>query len=327
MEGRESAIFEYSHPDNKKTLLSQCTTWLYAPELENLVEQFGGSIPQNLEVTERLHWLVEFSQIWNFRSEQKNAEDLKTGEKARWMIDGAGINDRQVTATMSAARRLGMIECTLPNHRTYDYILVLGGARMSCFFRMKYAQILCEKHGISAKEIVGLTGMRPIADTERSSTDTYAAGADTEFDLMCAAAKSIFGVTIAEIQEEKICEDINSSWSVIKYQSRIPITVLAAPSTAPETRRANTADTYTFWAQKGRIEKGKRLLVITSQIYVPYQHMEAVRILGIPFGTSIETVGFPIEWSANQTGLQKPANYLQEIRSTLLSMEKALKEM
>lgn len=305
-------------------MLSKCYEWINAPELGVLVEQFGGNIPKGLGNEGKLRWLVEFSKNWDFRSVQKAVYDLKTGEKARWLVDNTALSEHQISAAMNTAQKLGMVDCTLPIQSSYDAILVLGGARMSCFFRMKYAKELCDSQGIIAKEIVGLTGMRPISESERSATDTYAFDADTEFDLMCAAAQNVFEAARVESFTKTTDGNLNSSWARAQYTGIVPIIVLAAPSTEPDKRRANTADTFTFWEKQRNIQKGKRLLLVTSQIYVPYQQLEAVRILGLMYGHSVETVGFPREWSANMQGLQTAANYLQEIRSTLLSMGKLL---
>jgi hypothetical protein len=243
------------------------------------------------------------------------------------MVSDTILSEYQIAFTMKTAVKMGLVDSMPPVNKEYDSILVLGGARMSCLFRMKYARDLCESYGIKAKEIVGLTGMRPVAETERSATDTYAPEASTEFDLMCAAAQKIFSMSAIGQLEKKLSDNLNNAWAVMQYAEEIPITVLAAPSSEPTKRRANTADTFSFWMkQKNKIQnqetQNKRLLLVTSQIYVPYQQLEAVRILGLPHGYSIETVGFPREWSANLQGAQTAVNYLQEIRSALLSMEK-----
>ncbi len=286
-----------------------------------MVAQFGGNIPQNIEPQQRLRWLADFSRIWNFRSLQKNAQDVKTGENARWLLDGSDLTEGQTLAALKAASKLGMMDGVSPAHSCYDAILVLGGARMSCFFRMKYAEELCAQHGIAAGEITGLTAMRPIADSERSATDTYAPGAATEFDLMCEAVKRIFAPAAVKSVKKELSENSNRSWGIMQFEHEIPLTVLAAPSTEPDRRRANTADTFSFWAEQQGLNSPKRLLLVTSQIYVPYQQLEAIRVLGIPYGCSIETVGFPREWSEHLQGLQTAVNYLQEIRSALLAME------
>lgn len=97
---------------------------------------------------------------------------------------------------------------------------------MSCFFRMKNAKELCESHGITAKEIAGLTGMRLISESERSATDTYALGADTEFDLMCAAAQNVFEVAQVESFTKTTDGNLNSSWAIAQYKGSISITML-----------------------------------------------------------------------------------------------------
>ncbi|MCM1045440.1 MAG: hypothetical protein NC417_08005 [Candidatus Gastranaerophilales bacterium] len=307
-------------------MLSKCAAWLEAPELDALAAQFDGKIPQNTDFKQRLRWLVDFSRIWDFRSLQKCAQDAQTGENARWLLDGSGLTESQILAALKAASKLGMVDCELPAHSCYDAILVLGGARMSCFFRMKYAEELCRRYGVASSEITGLTAMRLIADSERNATDTYAPEAATEFDLMCEAAKKIFASAAVKSVKKELCENSNRSWGVMQFEHKIPLTVLAAASTEPDRRRANTADTFEFWAKQKSLVERERLLLVTSQIYVPYQQMEAIRTLGIPYGCSIETVGFPQEWSAHLQGLQTAVNYLQEIRSALLAMEKIIQE-
>jgi len=68
-----------------------------------------------------------------------------------------------------------------------------------------------------------------------------------------------------------------------------------------------------------QVPPGSSLLLITSQIYVPYQQLEALRIVALKHNVVIETVGFPLEWSGNLQGMTGPNNYLQEIRSTIQS--------
>ena len=194
---------------------------------------------------------------------------------------------------------------------------------MSCLYRTRYAGELLRQQKITAEYLVGLTGMRPILDSERKATDTYAKDAVTEYDLMCRAMEQVFDIEQTQ-QVIENTENINSAWALAEYGGQPTITVLAAPSTEPDKRRANTADTFLFWQDKKAVGTGKRILIVTSQIYVPYQQLEAARILGMQYGHSVETIGFPREWSGNMSGLQTAANYLQEIRSVLQSMKKLL---
>lgn len=316
-------IFEFSCDESRMLFLEKCFKWLDTPELEVLVEKFNGKIPLTTIKEQKLCWLCEFSERWDFRAKQKAAFDSKTGERARWMIDDTALNEEQERAVMSAAHSLGLVDIVQPMRASYDAVLVLGGARMSCLYRTRYAGELLRQQKITAEYLVGLTGMRPILDSERKATDTYAKDAVTEYDLMCRAMEQVFDIEQTQ-QVIENTENINSAWALAEYGGQPTITVLAAPSTEPDKRRANTADTFLFWQDKKAVGTGKRILIVTSQIYVPYQQLEAARILGMRYGHSVETIGFPRDWSGNMSGLQTAANYLQEIRSVLQSMKKLL---
>lgn len=298
--------------------------WVFHESLERLVAAFGGTVNPRESLEDRVKRLAAFSKRWDYRR-QKDAHDSQTGENARWLIE-ADLSIKQELLVKKAAGDLGLIGKEIPQEKKFDYILVLGGARMSCLNRTKYARELCEKHGIRAGQIICLTGMRPLLETEKDVTDTYAPSAETEFDLMEAAVKQIFG-ELPELSREEHKEDVNRSHAVVEYGGTWQVSIMAAPSLEPDKRRANTADTLLYFANRQNIGMDKKILMITSQIYVPYQQMEAWRTLGIPQGHSVETVGFPAGWSVGLPGLQEPKNYLQEMRSVLLAMDKAMKEM
>jgi len=316
--------FSYSYHNSKNRYLSDCLQWIDSPELGRLVKAFGSEMPKELEGEQKLDWLCQFSERWDFRKNQSKALDLKTGERARWMVSDADLSEEQKSSAVQVASRLGMLVTILPARKSYDSILVLGGARMSCLYRTRYAGELLKKQLIEAGEIVGLTGMRPILESERSATDTYAVEAATEFDLMCRATEQVFAFDGAYKVEQKSVSDVNLAWAVAEYGGMPPVVVLAAPSSEPERRRANTVDTFRFWIEKKGTQKGKHLLLVTSQIYVPYQQLEATRTLGFEYGCIVETIGFPREWSGRMQGMQTAENYLQEIRSVLQSMKRLM---
>ena len=298
--------------------------WVFSASLEKLVAAFGGTVGSEESLEDRLKRLAAFSKRWDYRR-QKDAHDSQTGENARWMIK-ADLSGEQKRLVKEAAKELGLIGKQIPKENKFDYVLVLGGARMSCLYRTRYARELCEKHGIQAGEIICLTGMRPLSETERAAADTYAPSAETEYDLMQAAVKQTFG-ELPELSRKEHREDTNRSHAVVRYGGTQRISIMAAPSLEPDKRRANTADTLLYFAKCQNIGTDKKILMITSQIYVPYQQMEAWRVIGILQGHYVETVGFPAEWSAGLPGLQEPENYLQEIRSALLAMDKTMQEI
>ena len=79
-----------------------------------LIETFNGKIPLTTSKEQKLCWLCEFSESWDFRARQKEALDSKTGERARWMIDNEGLNEEQKSAAMAAARSLGLVDFVQP---------------------------------------------------------------------------------------------------------------------------------------------------------------------------------------------------------------------
>lgn len=309
--------FQYEKNMGISEISKMVKDWFSTPELIELIRSFGGNYISDATLEKQIGKLLEFSDVWDFRNKQK--KEPGSSENARWTIADNGLNEKQKNLTLDAAKKLGLIGCTVPSRKEYDYIFVLGGARMSCLFRMRYAKEICNQYGVFAKSIVGLSGMREIMESERHATDTYAPDARTEFDLMVSAVEKVFGSLEIMERQGHISENSNESWALLRYSYNIPIILLAAPSGEPDKRRANTADTFSFFRECFDIEEGKNILLVASQIYVPYQQLEAIRMLGIPYKLSIETIGFPNEWSSELQGLQKPENYLQEIRSVLQS--------
>lgn len=315
--------------ETTKKIKASIECWLNSPELTALVTAFGGEIPGDLDVTELAKWLLLFSDNWDYRRKQKT-KDEKTGEAARWLVNNETITPSQEKVVLENVEKLGLKGISEPLLEQYDYIIALGGARMSCLFRPKYVREVIDKKGFSPKAVVMLSGMRPVLESERTATDTYAPESETEFDLINAGSEKVFGLQ-REYTEERYCSvNPNSSWAVRKYTDLkydFPVLSVSGPSSDPEKRRANSADTFCFFAEKQQIQPESKVLLITSQIYVPYQQMEAVRTWAIPNNLYVETVGFPTEWNdSKQQGMMLASNYLQEVRSTIQAINRYLCE-
>lgn len=312
--------------ETKQIIEDEIAEWITSPELEQIVRAFGGSCPREKNTGELAQWLLEFSDIWDYRRRQQEAKDARTGEAARWLINNDAVTEKQEKIVLANCEKLGLRGSAEPLLEQYDYIMALGGARMSCLFRPRFARELIEKKGYSPKAVVMLSGMRPVSDSERAATDTYAPGAVTEFDLINAGAETEFELEGEYLEKRYQSSNPNSSWAIRRYESaRYPFPVLSVsgPSSQPELRRANSADTFRFFAEKQKIGFGSSVLLVTSQIYVPYQQMEAVRTWAIPNDVYVETIGFPAVWNdSKQQGMMKAANYLQEIRSTIQSVNR-----
>lgn len=92
----------------------------------------------------------------------------------------------------------------------------------------------------------------------------------------------------------------------------INIVALAAPSTEPS-RRANSRDTFEYFLDYYHIKKGDNLLLVTSQIYVPYQWLKFID-LALEGAFHVECVGYSM---CEKEAFAKPSNFLQEIKGTV----------
>lgn len=303
--------------------------WITSSWLADLVELFGGTINAAGNLDDLLQNLETFSDVWDFRRMARQAgatpdDALRKGMgAARWHTTGDGIPAAIQDHILLNAAQLGLIHALDPVSQYYDCILALGGARLSCKLRpLRAAEVM--QSGVKASMVGLLAAPRPIADTERDATDTYAPGAMSEFDAMLAGGQHAFGFDLHGFDEQRFEHPTNPhlSWIVRKYNAvleatSVPVVVISAPSSDPERRRANSADTLAFFLDRQKIQRKARLLLVTSQIYVPYVQLEALRTVGIPRGIHVETIGFPGDRMPELQGLTSPHHYLQEMRSTI----------
>lgn len=305
-------------------------TWIRSVALSRLVDSYGSKIPDNLDIGNLVTWLLNFSEQWDFRKLQKETAARDIGEGARWLVNDSQFTQQQRIIIKKYAKVLGLIGVSKPIKKSYDYVLVLGGARLSCLLRPRLAAKIISNFSLPPKSVILLASSRPVAITERDATDTYAPNAINEFDLINTGAEISFKL-IKDYSEERSDDpiNINKSWVIRKYNQKTlnttTIISISAPSSEPEKRRANSADTYEFLFSKLDVPFGSSLLLVTSQIYVPYQQLEAIRTIALKYNVVIETVGFPTTWGGKLQGMNSPSNYLQEIRSTIQSADRFLK--
>jgi hypothetical protein len=124
------------------TIKENISIWLSNRTLGDLVTAFDGTVPQNLTLGELAKWYLEFRECWDFRGRQKQAFDTKVGEGARWLLNNDDLSEYQKERALTAATELGLTNNSEPNGNAYDYIGVLGGAKLSCLLRSRLACIL-----------------------------------------------------------------------------------------------------------------------------------------------------------------------------------------
>jgi hypothetical protein len=302
-------------PDFRAEALgAQIEAWACAEPIRALVDRFGGTLP-SAGLGALLTWLDDFSrEHWDYRRRKGGAE--------RDQVEAPRFDAPTARLVHDAATALQLVDARPPAHRSYDHLLVLGGLGRSCLQRTEYAARLIDRGRVAVPELAALGSFRPLGRAEQDVPGL--AGCDYEVDAMDAGLRAAFHLDRPGTVEASDGPVGHSSWSVrtYRYPAGVDVHVLAAPSSDPAERRAHTADTYAFWARRTDLRATDRILVVTSPIYVPFQHADAVRMLALRYGCGIDTVGFdPGRASVPLApGATNPDRYLQEIRSGIRSM-------
>lgn len=283
--------------------------WVTSPALSELVAAFDGPVGAGL--ADLVAWSAAH---WDFRAgKERNLVDPD-------MIVG-GLEDLVLTS----ATQLGMVEPQPPTFESYDFVLMLGGLIRACLWRPEFAAALIDK-GLRPGAVAAISGFRDLNGAELDLLPHFGVvGLVQEHQVMEHALRTSFGVgQMVDETPLDLAEQPNLRKVVKAGASRsgMPVKLVVAPSGDPS-RRANTPDGYRFWATEiAHLRPGQRVLMVTSPIYVPFQHTDAVRILGLPYGCVLETVGIDSHMvdERGQPQVFRAVNYLQELNSMLRSL-------
>jgi hypothetical protein len=224
------------------------------------------------------------------------------------------------TQALELTTQLGLVRGQEPRVGRYDKTLVLGGGYRSPMLRAGYAAQLRSK-GFHLGEVSFLGSPRFLIEDppERPVTDAYAPGATDEFDLMVAAAQAEFGLTTARITFLCGCTSADApcpNWplreaegaaqtpAAYTHERRAELVddtghaaawVLSARTGRPPFR-PDTSDTFSLWARCADPQLGQRVLVVTSQVFVPFQSFDGIRRLYLPHGVDLDVAGYGENW-------------------------------
>jgi hypothetical protein len=319
-------------------LQQQVASWAAHPALAELVAIFGGTVPDGLSLIDRLAFLDEFSDTWDYRGKARAAaaERLSSQDAAgaaRWLIPRLTLPAARLDRIEAATAALGVTGETTPRGTDFDHILVIGGARYTNLLRARYAREMAGGRRIG--HIVLAAASRPVLETERDANDACAPGARTEFELMTAGAADAFGLDTSELvayTHERVgrpqCDETVWRFAPDSNELGVPITLLETPSPEPDRRRANSADTYTFAARTVGM-RSSSCLMVTGQPVGFYLHFEALRSLALPFGIRVESASFGVD-RYNRLGEldeQHHAKVLQEVRSAIRSARGVVEQL
>lgn len=326
----ESTAVERFGDDPFPEIRRQVEEWTDNPALAQLVDMFGGSIPQSLSLRARLALLDGFSTVWDYRGRARahGASRVPNQDAAgavRWLIPRLSLPESQLDKITALAGKLGLTDESAPEATEFDHMLVIGGGRYTNLLRARYAREMAT--GRHVGHVVLAAASRGLLDSEQDAVAACAPGARTEFDLLVAAAADAFGLDTRHARDsmherfDRPQRD-RTVWNFAPDTNDlgVPITMLETPSPDPDSRRANSGDTYTFAARTVGMHRSSCLLV-TGQPVVPYLHFEALRTLALPFGVRLESAGFGVDRYNRLSELdqQHPAKLLQEVRSTIRS--------
>jgi hypothetical protein len=275
-----------------------------------IVEAFGTAAPRASGAA-ALEFLDDFSaRNWDFRAGRE-----------RNLAEEPLLTPEQVAAVRAAVGPLGLDGTPAPRRARYDSVLMTGGMVRAGIVKPRYLRELSDA-GLGFDEAVFLGAFRPFAGDEARVAKLLGVGGSDEVDAMAAGLEQAFGPLQEPVVREYSGGSRNASWREESWDvgGRM-LRVIAAPSSDPLTRRANTADTFRFWAASRKPTPGS-VLVITTPVYVPYQGAIAVEVLGLEFGLEVETVATSA--SANDLGELSqefaPHHQLQELRSAIVGL-------
>lgn len=301
--------------------LAQVDAWAEALRDHAVIAEFSEVAARSIRTqrgAELLDALESFSaQHWDFRRGRE-----------RNLAERPEFSSTQVAAIDDAAGELGLMGTPQPRHERYDAIIMTGGMVRAGIVKPRFARELHEG-GLGWQEVVFLGGFRSFAGDELAVAPALGVTGDNEFDAMAAGMRLAFGLGEPDSVLSSAGEGIdraadavgNDGWREDSWSWRgHTLRVVAAPSADPKKRRANTADTYRFWAS--RATGIRSVLVVTTPVYVPYQGAAAIEVLGLECGLSVETVA--VSASASDLGEYSQAfrtqHRAQELRSAVHGM-------
>jgi hypothetical protein len=296
--------------------------------------------PDVLDVDDPVAAIHGLQRIADWRT-HGTAWDTRDDDE-RQVIDRTLRHGREADEVIRLAERLGLRSSSTPASGKHTAFVALGGARLAPLCRTRHLAESSEGRRWPMHFVL-LGAARELRSDERDSDNVreYALGARTEYDLMVHAGARWLGIDPAtpRLDEHGVHpQDPHQSWGWQTWgHRRTTVHAVHAPTRRPG-KRANTEESLVFTAtglggiqspprppagnadqaQTGlALAAGDSVVLGTSAIYAPFQHLDAVRVLGAGLGCRVQTVAFPIEWNRGTApNLQSATNYLQEIRST-----------
>lgn len=298
--------------DDVECNLARIGTWSTTLLDSGLVRAFGGEerALQSADTALQLAALERFAAAhWDFRSGRE-----------RNLAAIAEFSPAQTELILRTGLELGLAGTSGPSKSFYDAVIMTGGMVRAGIVKPRFLREL-EATGLDWSRAVFLGASRPFLGDEATLAARLGVPGGNEIDAMRVGMARAFDL------DEAGSTDAGGtgfgSWLWLDWpKGERRFQVVAAPSSEPQLRRANTEDTFRYWA--GRTSGVQSLLVITTAVYVPYQGAVSVEVFGADRGMAVETVA--VSASANNLGadtqLFGPQQILQELRAAVQGMRR-----
>jgi hypothetical protein len=336
------------HTQQLEHIASQKEMLAGSPELRQIIGEVAGlrGVSVNTEYEDFAGLKDSMRAVFDFRTRKDGSygERSEAEENAKEFLSTASddLKDR----IYKAAEGFGLTGDTEPEDPNVKAAVILGGAGKSPLDRTRYAKDLIDEGKLVPEYIVSLGSERPIVterdkkgENEYDRAGSYSEGAKTEYDLMVAAAKEVFGAEVAENDvvewtDPKIMGGVPSKHKIAfipATDAHPPIFIISsAVLTHPfMTRmvegkkieavrnRSNTEDTFATLARTNSLEPGDKVVAVTNAHFRPFQGAAAAGQLG-EYGIQTEVVGY------DPTRYNNPAKRIDELMQEMLTTADSL---
>jgi hypothetical protein len=279
-----------------------------------LAEASGWEWPDCADTGDLLNRLATFSDHWDFR----NGGERHLVRQGIAEVNGRPVPDELIIATAEA---LGLVSARPVPDGGFTALVVTSGTVRACVNRTRHATTLL-RGGVQADSVIVVGGHRQLVDKEPEQAVQLGFGEQfDEADVALASARQAFGldepphVKESRARRDSWDDDLWTAWAQYAWPG---VQVLIAPSVDPR-KRVNTPGQLRYWASENGIGRQDRILLLTTQIYVPYLQFCGLQVLGVERGGSVYSCGVDAASSYLAPTSFKGHNYLQEIRSALLA--------
>lgn len=299
-----------------EVLAAELGEWLGSSAMRDLAAASGWDWPGGASVGELARELAALSVDWDFRG--RHAARAGGGFHERSGVPEERERVFDEGRVKKAAAALGLVETGeldfVPTH-----VVVLSGTARANVNRARWAAEVVRETD-PRPVVVGLAAHRELGEGElKDVAGLGLSETDTEWTTMRDALAGAFGLGMPGLVWESGPDTggrAARSGRSAEYrwdEGAAQLFVVPAANPDDERPRADTRRQIEWWsAAPGRLSRDSRLLLVTTQIYAPYQQLVAVRVLRrtVP-GCRVRTMGVARDFTGQQ--------YLQEVRSALLA--------